>query len=139
CCRIPNYGVNGINAESNAYSKKNTCSSSVADIKITEKILGSANYSQDNKNPWIKSLENEENWKIIGYDKIFLLFKLLVKIPGYESHMFSTCALKATKCPSCIEPSTTNNNSDLEEIIHNQYNSNYHPGTSTIAVGAYFQ
>ncbi|RIB02282.1 hypothetical protein C2G38_2228248 [Gigaspora rosea] len=46
-------------------------------INVIEKIIGGASYSQDDKNPWINSLENEENWKIIGYNEIYPLFELL--------------------------------------------------------------
>ncbi|RIB02287.1 hypothetical protein C2G38_2228253 [Gigaspora rosea] len=60
----------------------------------------------------------------------------MVKIPDYETHMFNTCALKATECFPRVEPSTENNNSNFEETI--RYNPDYYPSTSTIAIGVYF-
>ncbi|KAF0553702.1 hsp70 family protein [Gigaspora margarita] len=42
-----------------------------------ETVIGGANYSQDDENPWRKSLNNSTKWKIIGYKEAYSLFELL--------------------------------------------------------------
>ncbi|RIB02286.1 hypothetical protein C2G38_2228252 [Gigaspora rosea] len=51
--KIPNLGINSINAELNVHDKKNTHSSSVTNKEVTENIIGGTfySYSQDDKKP----------------------------------------------------------------------------------------
>ncbi|CAG8446454.1 16455_t:CDS:2 [Dentiscutata erythropus] len=47
--------------------------------KNFETIIGGneTEYSQDDKNPWKQSLNDEAKWKIIGYEEVYSLFELL--------------------------------------------------------------
>ncbi|CAG8790363.1 21664_t:CDS:2, partial [Gigaspora margarita] len=47
--------------------------------KNCETVIGGneTEYSQDDKNPWKQSLNDETKWKIIGYEEVYSLFELL--------------------------------------------------------------
>ncbi|CAG8586292.1 9291_t:CDS:2, partial [Racocetra fulgida] len=44
-----------------------------------ETIIGGTDYSQNDKNFWIQSLNSATEWKIIGYEEVYSLFELLDK------------------------------------------------------------